>query len=572
MSSYATMVPQFFQGAQSLVGRLLPSSASSSERAPVTSSDESLSARADVDLQPGTSLHTLPEDVLLLTLSLLDPDDLVAFKRTCRFLSRVVANDARLQYRLALAASGMVDGPPSDMALGERVERLEAHRARTSPLRNPDFSCNEHVWPRSERRVQVLVCDRTVFYAVATGAGGYDVEIRSPGAAPRHLTLELREDAHFKAADLSQDLLVVGEVVMDSPKLKMHLLSIETGMPHPAAVSPWIEVECERATQSPVQIFREKVVWQRCQSDPQANRDVEVWNWQTCKLVWRHAFRPQVSYTFLDDYHLIVTAYRQEEVMIYDLCEDGTASVNRKAEPLLTLELPLGAFRCAVHYDERSRIHRSSATAGLPFVPDPALAVTAIRFSIYAPELSAALILVPGATIYEQLRITDERGLRSRKVFWHEWGPEGTLLLNMSSPHLVGRISFNTYGSRMALITLEKTSLLSRKVSLEVVVLDLSPRAVRAVRKPTFLQDRDPHRMMSGVDVRRFQFSTLRANTPHESYMGPRLCYPEGHYPTMISMDRDGFVILNEWEPPYQERSGFGYQAFTHIVRDDENY
>ncbi len=66
----------------------------------------------------------------------------------------------------------------------------------------------------------------------------------------------------------------------------MHLLSIKTGKPHPAAAEPWIDVECERATELPVQIFREKVVWQRCKSDPQAERDIEVWNWQSCELVW----------------------------------------------------------------------------------------------------------------------------------------------------------------------------------------------------------------------------------------------------------------------------------------------
>ncbi len=140
--------------------------------------------------------------------------------QSCRLLSRVVANDARLQYALALSASGMVDGPPGEIVLGERIERLEAHRARMTRLvRNTAFSCEEHVWSRSEQRVQVLVCDRTVFYAVATGAGSYNVEIRSPGAAPRLVTVQLREDACFQAADISQDLLIVGEidVMSDGP-------------------------------------------------------------------------------------------------------------------------------------------------------------------------------------------------------------------------------------------------------------------------------------------------------------------------------------------------------------------
>ena len=66
----------------------------------------------------------------------------------------------------------------------------------------------------------------------------------------------------------------------------MHLLSIETGRPHPAAAVPCIEVGCEHGAETPAQIFREKVVWQRCNANPQIHREVEVWNWQTGELLW----------------------------------------------------------------------------------------------------------------------------------------------------------------------------------------------------------------------------------------------------------------------------------------------
>ncbi|RPD65839.1 hypothetical protein L226DRAFT_566347 [Lentinus tigrinus ALCF2SS1-7] len=580
MSRSTTIVPQILQVAQSVVERFLPSpsSAPPSELAHAASSDESLAAAVNiVQDSMRISLHTLPDDVLLLILSWLGPDDVVACKRTSRFLSRVIANDARLQYTLALAACGMVDGPPGGMDLNERAERFEAYRARTTPTRDPVFTHEENVWPRSDQpHVQVLACDRTVFYAAATaqagGTGRQDVEIRSPGAAPRCLTLELREPAYLKAADVSQDLLVVGEAMESYPtvRLRMHMLSIETGRPHPAAAVPWIEVGCEHGTQTPVQILREKVVWQRCESSPHTRRDVEVCNWQTGNLVWRHTFRTQVSYGFLDDDHLIVTAYRQEEVLIYALQEQETVIADHEApEPILTLELPLGAFRCAVHYDDRSRIHRSSYTAGLPFVPDPMLAVTAIRFSIYAPELSMALLLIPGSTVYKQLKIADEGGLRSPKVFWHEWGPEGALLLNMSSPGLIGRISFNTYGTRIAVIVRSSTGWLSPKALLDVVILELNPRAVRESLHTTPLQGSDHRRIAGDQAVQQLQFKTLRATVPHVSYVGPRLVLPDRHFPTMISMDSDGLMVLNEWEPPYQERVGFGYQAFTYMTAGD---
>ncbi len=69
------------QGTQNSVERHLPSPARPSEQDATSSSDVSLAAAADVDWQRGTSIHTLDEDILLLILSLLDSDDLVACKR-----------------------------------------------------------------------------------------------------------------------------------------------------------------------------------------------------------------------------------------------------------------------------------------------------------------------------------------------------------------------------------------------------------------------------------------------------------------------------------------------------------
>ena len=270
-----------------------------------------------------------------------------------------------------------------------------------------------------------------------------------------------------------------------------------------------------------------------------------------------------MSYVFLDDNHLIITAVRQEEVMVYTLNEHDIAPANLDAPPVLTLELPLGAFRCAVHHDDRSRIHRSSNTDGLPFTPDPMLAVTAIRFSIYAPELSMAILLVPGSTFYEQLRVTEEENSPSRKVFWHEWGPTGALMLNMTSPIVVGRISVNIYGSRVALVVCRTNrQWFGSKESLDVVLLDLNPREVHAVMNAVSSQDSTTSlRLMPSEEFQQLQFSKLRATVPYVSYMGPELRIPDKHSVTMISMDADGMMVLVS--PP--ARMGF-YRVDTVLM------
>ena len=251
-----------------------------------------------------------------------------------------------------------------------------------------------------------------------------------------------------------------------------------------------------------------------------------------------------MSYVFLDDDHLIITALRQ--IRVYALNEHGTAPADLKAPPVLTLELPQGAFRCAVHFDDFSRIHRSSNTDGLPFTPDPMLAVTAIRFSINAPKLCVALLLVPGSTFYEQLRVAEEGNSPSRKVSWHDWGPTGALMLNMTSPILDGRIAVNTYGTRVPLVVRRTNrQWFGRKESLHVVFLDLNPRAVHAVMNAVSSQDSTTRlRAMPSEDLQQLQFSKLRATVPYVSYMGPELRIPVKRGVTMISMDAGGMMVL----------------------------
>lgn len=138
----------------------------------------------------------------------------------CRSLSRLIQTDLRCQYRIELAANGMVDGPPSAIALPDRIEQLRAHRAR---LHVTPFSIAEGAWATMEGRVQVLASDGTVVYAMRRTEGGYNLDIRTPPSAQTEdgtgsycLTVGMGPDSHIETVDTSQNLLVVSESVNDS--------------------------------------------------------------------------------------------------------------------------------------------------------------------------------------------------------------------------------------------------------------------------------------------------------------------------------------------------------------------
>ena len=131
----------------------------------------------------------------------------------------LVQNDAQSQYRIELAVNGMVDGPPSDVALTERLEQLRQHRAR---WRGGQLSCDESTWSTVDERVQVLTSDGTVLYAVRR-PGGYELDVRTPprarantGVGSYCLKLEVGQESHIEALNVSQNLLIISEAIYET--------------------------------------------------------------------------------------------------------------------------------------------------------------------------------------------------------------------------------------------------------------------------------------------------------------------------------------------------------------------
>ncbi|EJF62458.1 hypothetical protein DICSQDRAFT_154348 [Dichomitus squalens LYAD-421 SS1] len=502
-----------------------------------------------------STLLALPDDILLLVLALIDPDDLLICKQVCMSLSRLVQHDVRSQYRIELAVTGMVDGPPSDITLTDRLEQLREHRARSH---SSHFSRDESIWFEVDARVQVLTSDGTILYAMRR-PGGYKLDVRTPLRVQAALSLcsyclsiEAGQESHIEAMDMSQNLLIISEATSDTWEVTASFLNITSGEGHADAAGPIIRTVSEQGRPLLVQIHQQYVAWLVWIPASQ-RREVEVWDWHTSRLVWRRAFRPQVSFTFLDTSHILVTSGRQEVLEVF--CLDGPAYVlGEIIEPFLTLELPLGAFRCSVHHDERSRIHSSSPPPDAPFIPDPMLSVVAVRFAIYATDLSNALLLVPGSTFRAQIQAARGSDESHHRVFWHEWGPKGGLLLNLSGPEVIPRAVFSPCGSRFPMLIRDKW----RAGSAQIVIFDLNPWAARAAQS----NPKSSGSLTVMKDASSFRFRTLRASIPHVAYQGPRLSFPKEHKPTYVNMNHDGFTVLHEWKPPYQERLGFGYQTF----------
>ncbi|KAI9461008.1 hypothetical protein BJY52DRAFT_1415680 [Lactarius psammicola] len=75
------------------------------------------------------SWSALPVELTFRILSFFDTTELVNFRKINSFFKSLIDETTTLQYRIALFASGMVDGPPGDLTASERLELLRSYSA-----------------------------------------------------------------------------------------------------------------------------------------------------------------------------------------------------------------------------------------------------------------------------------------------------------------------------------------------------------------------------------------------------------------------------------------------------------
>lgn len=190
--------------------------------------------RDESRVEQTTMIYSLPGDVLLLIFAFLGTDDLLtcmqvrrshylshlllwyplevrsfACLQVCHLLRYVLQHDVRLQYQMELDITGMVDGPPSDVALSDRLEKLREYRIRSHSV---PLVCASKSWPKINLPVQVIVSEGTILYA-SRGSDHTAIEVAAPdptsSTSPQTATLDIRgESCNIVAVDVSQDLFL----------------------------------------------------------------------------------------------------------------------------------------------------------------------------------------------------------------------------------------------------------------------------------------------------------------------------------------------------------------------------
>ncbi|KAH9051375.1 hypothetical protein EDB83DRAFT_2226136 [Lactarius deliciosus] len=434
-------------------------------------------------------LLDLPVNILSEVLVLLDHCSILRCSAVCRQLHTLVATSLDLQYRIELAAGGLIDGPPRGPAstAAARMDLLLERRVAWRVMR-----------PR--RCAAVALAGPCHAYELAGGL--FAKAIKESGAARRLVASWLPSNTvdetrlvvddlgvHVKdfALDPSQDLIVFLEhrpaasasssATNSGAGVCVHLRKLSAGAvaPHPAAKVP---VLCSRAP-GPVHGCMIQVVedivgvyfWMPLHG-------VLIWNWMTGEElvfiqgdevpehIWEFSFLSPRAY-------MITTLKDGGEIRIYSF---ASPSSPRQPTHVATLHLPTpNPTRAPLELTTTTGPFLARPPTGSPF----SFAGTA-RVHVFAlhhdpgahrGRWQPACFVMHNRTLIRYVEAHRDDGAGAMDVPWEEWGPTETRFFVLAMGFRWLRY---VHGTRVVCPVLQPSG------ECRVEVLDFNVRASRA--------------------------------------------------------------------------------------------
>jgi len=177
----------------------------------------------------------IPIELTLRIFTFFDPAELVDFRRVNSFFKSLIDETITLQYRIALFASGMENGPSGVLTTSERLESLRNYEASWKKLEWTEH----HTISYPQGLAWALYGN---VWAHSRGSDAIDfvqLPSRLRGIPIRQWTLRFDFDVGEFSMDPSQDLLVIIEnTSRNLPNLRrIRLRTLSTGEKHPLAES-----------------------------------------------------------------------------------------------------------------------------------------------------------------------------------------------------------------------------------------------------------------------------------------------------------------------------------------------
>ncbi|OJT10824.1 hypothetical protein TRAPUB_12693 [Trametes pubescens] len=402
-------------------------------------------------------------------------------------------SDVRAQYKIELAAAGMEDGPPSTLTSAERLRVLKAHQEAWDKLA---WTSREEV-PMHQGGVWELYGG-----VLAQGDGSRTLAFKQLPSAIRGIEeREWRiEDVGVNIRDFgmdpAQDLLVVIENRMETAGMAcaVHLKSLATGEPHPAAPRPATvsHIPARGRYSYTIQICDDYIAILMTSGD-EDHSELLMWNWKTGTRRLHLTGSDLSSFAFLTSRYMLLTSLPTMEL-------DDNNVFHGDDPRLLVIDLERMSDRheidfgdldylCAFHYpplaDNFATISMSIRSDPAPnWKPSPSLKVPfhvahqdrLFVITLWVVEgnmhIMPFISLVPSTTFMTSID-TIAPGETGRVFEWSEWGPAGSRLIPAPPTHTSVWVCY-VYGMMFAMSIRQG----SQRI---ILALDFNPHSVGRV-------------------------------------------------------------------------------------------
>ncbi|KAI8989158.1 hypothetical protein BD414DRAFT_486239 [Trametes punicea] len=440
-------------------------------------------------------LTSLPPELLISILLALDWRSAIRCGQVCRLLKDLVDQDVRLQYKIKLAVNGMENGPHSTLTVAERLRVLKARQEAWDSLawtsREEIPMLRGGVWELYGGVLGQGEGSRTLVFkqlpSTLRGIEGKEWRIEDVGVNIRDFGM-----------DPAQDLLLIIENRVEGAGLtcSVHLRSLATGKPHPAAPRPAIlSHHPQRGRYSYTIQTSEEYVAILMTSGDEDHSELLIWNWKTGQRRLYITGSDLSSFAFLTGQYILLTSLPTMEL-------DNNNIFHGDDPRLLVIDLERMSDRheidfsdldwtCAFHYpalaDNFATISMSIRSDPAPnWTPNPALKAPfhiARQDRLFVITLWVVqgnmhilpfISLVPSWTLLDCIRKLAAR--ETMRVFdWAEWGPHGSRLIPAPPTHTSVWVCY-VYGLTFALSIRQGTQR-------GVVTFDFNQLAVRRLQE-----------------------------------------------------------------------------------------
>ncbi|KAI0063930.1 hypothetical protein BV25DRAFT_1837464 [Artomyces pyxidatus] len=224
-----------------------------------------------------TTILRLPDDVFLELLERANYRDILACQATCRRLNKMVTESASLQYKIELAACGMLDGPRNERTAGvaERLRRLRLYDAAWRQLKWTAKVSLPHLAGYSFLELEAggAFLSRPLFQQIPSHLRGIE---------EHHRTI-CKSIGSKSLVDSSQDVFAtLRRTSLGSNLLECRLHSLSTGQVH--TLSSGID-PCDHTSSRSISEILGDFILEEVLNPTSFTTDHIVWNWKTGHIV-----------------------------------------------------------------------------------------------------------------------------------------------------------------------------------------------------------------------------------------------------------------------------------------------